>query len=48
MIYRNDPDDCPHLHISKEVYCGTKTGDYICDDCGETFMYKPTKPSKSK
>lgn len=28
---------CEHLNTSKEVMMGQKTGDRICNDCGETF-----------
>lgn len=28
---------CPHNHTSKEVICGMKTGDKVCNDCGEAF-----------
>lgn len=29
---------CEHVHTSKEVMCGQKTGDRICDDCGECVV----------
>lgn len=29
---------CPHAHLSKEVIMGQKTGDTVCNACGETFM----------
>lgn len=29
---------CLHLHRSKEVVFGQKTGDSICNDCGEIFV----------
>jgi len=29
---------CPHGHLSKEVIMGQKTGDLVCNACGETFM----------
>lgn len=29
---------CPHSYLSKEVIFGQKTGDNICNACGETFM----------
>ena len=29
---------CPHTYQSKEVICGQKTGDSVCNECGETFM----------
>ena len=35
--------NCKHLNVGKEVYCGTKTGDYICYNCGETFSENPRK-----
>lgn len=31
---------CYHPRLGKEYYLGTQTGDYICGDCGETFMSK--------
>jgi hypothetical protein len=31
---------CPHTYRSKEVICGQKTGDSVCNVCGETFMPK--------
>lgn len=31
---------CPHTYCSKEVICGQKTGDSVCNECGETFMPK--------
>ena len=34
---------CEHLHVGKEVFCGAKTGDYICYDCKETFSEDPRK-----
>lgn len=29
---------CPHTYRSKEVICGQKTGDSVCNECGEVFM----------
>lgn len=29
---------CSHASRSKEVISGQKTGDYVCNDCGEVFM----------
>lgn len=37
MYFKNNRKECPHENIGKECYCGTRTGDYICYDCGETF-----------
>jgi len=31
---------CPHKYRSKEVIFGQKTGDSICNECGETFLPK--------
>lgn len=32
-----DSGKCPHKNIAKEVMFSQKTGDYKCNDCGETF-----------
>lgn len=50
MNYKNNPEKCSHENIGKECYCGTKTGDYICFDCGETFSpdYFEIIPNKRK
>ena len=48
MYYKNNPDNCPHLNIGKELYYGTKTGDYICNDCGTTFMNNPKSVSQNR
>jgi hypothetical protein len=29
---------CPHTYRSKEVIFGQKTGDSVCNECGEIFM----------
>lgn len=29
---------CPHESQSKEIIMGQKTGDLVCNECGETFM----------
>lgn len=28
---------CPHTSRSKEIIAGQKTGDTVCDECGEAF-----------
>jgi hypothetical protein len=29
---------CLHTSLSKEIIFGQKTGEYVCDDCKESFM----------
>lgn len=29
---------CSHTSLSKEILSGQKTGEYVCDSCGESFM----------
>lgn len=29
---------CPHESLSKEVIMGQKTGDLVCNSCGDTFL----------
>jgi uncharacterized Zn finger protein (UPF0148 family) len=31
---------CSHTSLSKEIIFGQKTGEYVCDSCGESFMTK--------
>ena len=41
MFAMQDPEKialCPHTFRSKEVIAGQKTGDTVCNECGEIFM----------
>lgn len=29
---------CSHPSLSKEIILGQRTGEYVCDSCGESFM----------
>lgn len=29
--------NCTHKHIVKEYYLGSQTGDYVCQNCGESM-----------
>ncbi|WP_407527738.1 hypothetical protein [Vibrio parahaemolyticus] len=35
-VKRKDIPNCTHSNLSKEYYLGTATGDFVCDDCGES------------
>lgn len=32
--------ECEHPHITREVVAGQKTGECVCQDCGQTFTYQ--------
>lgn len=34
---------CGSTNVSKEYYLGTQTGDYVCNDCKETFSRESQK-----
>ena len=35
---RLDPENCDHSSAHKEMISGQKTGEYVCDGCGESWM----------
>jgi len=32
-----DPDNCSHSNAHKEVISGQRTGEYVCDACGQSW-----------
>lgn len=43
-----ESEKCDHKRISKEVLMGMKTGDYVCNDCYETFSPESLKGLREK
>lgn len=41
-------EECKHERVSKEVIYGSKTGDYVCDDCYTTFSSESLAELRSK